>query len=226
MSVTKREQLKARRLQKTEEYLNKIGVMIPIIKEAKMVKTTDIIKNEDFIKKIDVFVLENIEKNTESKELKSKLKGKGSRKSLLNKFIKERLEPTIVNLPEIVWGELLTTIMVDNLEGDESEWIDFEFPLFQACSQIYDSEIEWLKEDITNIGIADVKDEIADFVDYVCMMVSINLFQFARKLDEQSRYQIMGNIGSLDDIRSAVELTFIGEIFSYNKNMEWFNNIA
>lgn len=221
-----REQLRAKRLEKTQQYLDSIGVMMPIIKEAKRVKTTDIVKDEDFIKKIDIFIFDYLEQNTDDKDSKKKLTKKGTRKALLNNFIKERLEPTIANLPEIVWSALIQAIMVDTIDGEEDEWLDFEFPLFQSCMKIYNDEIAWLRNELSNVGMFDLKDDIADFIDYVCMIISVNLFKFSRKLDEQSRYQMMGNIGSLEDIRSAVELVFIGEIFSCDKNLEWFDKIV
>ena len=218
-----REELKAKRLEKTKAYLDSIGVIMPILEDAKKVKTADIIKNEDFIKKIDIFIFDYLESTTEDKNAKKKVSKKTSRKTLLNKFIKERLEPAVRNLPELVWESLISTIMVDSIDGVEGEWLDFEFPLFQSFMYIYNDGIAWLRNELRNIGMFDLKEDMADYIDYVCMLISINLFKFSRKLDEESRYQMMGNIGSLEDIRAAVELAFIGEIFSADKNIEWFN---
>lgn len=224
--LVKREQLKAKRLEKTQAYLESIGVMIPIIEDARQVKTADIIKNEDFIKKIDVFVLDYLGNNTDDKVAQKKLAKKSSRKVILNKFIKERLEPIIKELPKLVWDSLLSAIMVDSIPDVDGEWLDFELPLFQSCMDTYNDGIAWLRNELSQIGMLDLKDDIADYIDYVCMLISINLFRFSRKLDEQSRYQMMGNIGSLEDIRAAVELVFIGEIFSCDKNIQWFNIIV
>ena len=220
-----KEELQAERLEKTKNYLESIGVMMPILKDARAVGTVDIVKNKDFIKFIDVFLMDHLAEATENKDLAKMISKKGTRKTLVTNFIKERLEPTINEMPNIVWDLLMTTIMVDSLPDEEGEWLDFEYTLDIACIKKYQDDLEWFNEEFGNVGTMDVICEIADYIDYVSMIVSINLFRFSRQVDEQSRYQMMGNIGGLEDIRRAVQKILLGEVFGDTKNIPWINKV-
>lgn len=219
------EEIKAMRLEKTKNYLESIGVMMPILKDARAVSTTDIIKNKDFIRKIDVFLLDHLAELTEDKKFAKLISKKGTRKLILNRFLHDRLEVTINKLPDTVWDLLLTTIMVDSIDDTSGEWLDFEYTLDVACIKKYYEEIKWMDKDFGNVGVSDIYCDIADYIDYVTMVVSINIFKFSREVDEQSRYQMMGNIGGLDDIRVSVQNIFLGEVFGDSENKKWINEI-
>lgn len=218
-----KEEIKNQRLEKTKTFLDSIGVMMPILKDARPVEAIDIIKNKNLISLLDSFLLEHISETIDDKKISKMIQRKGTRKIILNKFVSERLSEIINELPHKVWDLLMTTIMVDTLEDSEEEWLDFEFPITKICDD-YEKEIEWVHSDENMF--ASIQNEIAEYIDYVSMIVSMNVFRFSREIDELSRYQILGNIGSIEDVRSAVNLVFNNELFSDKINLEWITNIA
>ena len=220
-----REELKSIRLEKTKNYLESIGVIMPVLSEAKAVATVDIIKNKDFTKMIDVFVIDRLVELSQNDNFAKLMSKKTHRKTVLDRFIKERLEPAISQLSDVVWDILISSIMVDSIDDESGEWLDFELPAATVSEQIYKEQTSWVKDNLKNIGVLDLKLNITDYIDYVSMKISINLFRFTRQVDEQSKYQLMGNIGSIDDIRNTVETTFIGEVFGDIKNKEWVDKI-
>lgn len=144
------------------------------------------------------------------------------RKILEKKLIKERIEPLDTIATNSVWAILKSSLFVDSIDNDDNEWLDIKYPLASMCMDA--TCTERITGNILESAIIDRKS--VEHIDNIACNVALRLFKFTRQLDDQSKYQILGNIGSIEDMRKAAEVVFENELYSKTVLMDWLFDIV
>lgn len=212
-----------KRRQRTQEFLNELGVKMPIVKFSTPTKEADLINNKNFISVASEIIFDKVMDSAmnEPKLHTAVFKNSFKRKFLCKTWAKTKLPMITNSIYAEVINTLQDTIIVDSLEGEEKEWLDVDYPLYMVCDSKYFQSNFWefRDQELKSIEVA-----AQDFIDYTSLLVCKYIFSFTRDLDDSSKEQILGNIGGLDDIRNAVKITFLGKLLSYSSVLAWYDS--
>lgn len=213
----------ATRREKVDSFLSMMNTAFPLIKKSQRVDEVNLNSNAKFIKATSALMSDFIKKtefNLNKRNQKANielLKCSNKKKFLIDGWIRNQLFINVNNVYSSVIHILQDSIIVDFLDEDE-KWLDIDYPLYMKSKERYDVDEQLLEHRIKCVYASS-----EDFVDYVTLLVSKYIFLFTRKLDENSKTQILGNIGGLEDIRRSVEYVFIGEILNRKQFTSWYN---
>ena len=135
-----------RRRQRTQEFLDELGVKMPIIKFSTPTKEADLIHNKNFIKIITELLFDKIDEELKDDEIISlremKLHTTVFKHSYKKKFVysewtKTKL-PSVINsiYPEVI-NTLQDTLIVDFIDEEGDRWLDIDYPLYYTCLEKY-----------------------------------------------------------------------------------------
>lgn len=210
--------------EKVNEFLTLMNTAFPIIKNCSCVNEVDLTSNNKFLKKIKYLMLDvlsdenlnikylDLNKNIQSSSFKKKF--------VIDQWISWQLPIELRRVYPAIIDILQDSIIIDFIDEYDDKWLDIGFPLYSICDDKYSDNYIFNKyslqlEELSNIA--------CDFVDYISLLVGKYIFVFTRNLDDNSKTQILGNIGGLDDIRRAAKIVFVGELTSTIRFYTWYN---
>lgn len=129
--------------------------------------------------------------------------------NVLSKIMKD----TIPSAQHIV----LSSMIVDSMSDCDYNWLDFYQSLTSTAVVFCEDETINIKEDQRELIMA----ACSDYVDYSSAMLSMFVFKLFRQLDSESKEQLIGNIGSMYEMRDSIEYVLVMELLSKGINTRW-----
>lgn len=204
-----------------QSYLKK--KILPVIKK----EITKDIKSDDFFKKpycegFKKSLSFNIRSKKDTEQFKLDLINAISilfdnSDHFLQKYRVQYLSPILVNTMDVAKDIVFSSMMIDTMVDQESSWLDFETSISLTARE--ECEEEGLPIKVQDY---DVLLELSnDYVDYTTSILTMFIFKLFRRLDENSKEQLIGNLGSMYEIREVAEYVFISRLLSRQGNLKW-----
>ena len=213
--------------QRTQSFLDELGVKMPIIKFSTQVPEANLLKNKAFIKIATEVLFNKIDEELRQSEVVSvremKLhlavfKHAYKKKFMYDEWVKTKLSAVINSIYPKIINTLQDIVIVDCIDDDGSKWLDIDYPLYYSCLDEHFPNVHKFSDE----ELEPIEKAANDFIDYTALLVCKYIYKFVKDLDDTSKEQIMGNIGGLDDIRSAARVTLEGNLLSIEKQTEWY----
>lgn len=139
---------------------------------------------------------------------------------ITEQFMANYIGKTTDKLLGIAWEVIVGSMIVDSMQDVEERWLDIGVSISQTAIDKYLDRDNTLM--IKNQKVLEKLDSItADYVDYLTMMLGLNILKFVRHVDEESKSQILGNIGDITEFRDVAKTVFINEILSEEIIKDW-----
>lgn len=136
---------------------------------------------------------------------------------ITEKFLQRYFADKIDTAPKIAWEVILGSMIVDTMQDTENKWLDVWNSIsYMAKSKYQDTEIIVPGNKLDKI--MDISD---DYINYVTMLLGINLLNFTKKLDDESKTQILGNIGDIIEFKTVANTVFLMELLSTSNIDAW-----
>lgn len=136
---------------------------------------------------------------------------------LIKEYNTDVLLKTMKAVTPIAQKILLSSMVVDSMSDCDYNWLDFSMSLQTTGLAVCESEI--LLVGIDNVN--HIVDVAADYIDHEAVMLSLFIFKLFRQLDDTSKEQLIGNLGSMYETRDAIEYAFSRELLSKKVNTKW-----
>lgn len=136
---------------------------------------------------------------------------------LIKRYNLDVLSKTMMEATQLAQRILLSSMIVDSMSDCDYNWLDFSLSMASATITICEGDILSIGRDNINYML----EVSSDYIDHQTVMLSLFIFKLFRQLDEQSKDQLMGNLGSMYEIRDSVEYAFSREILSKPLNTRW-----
>lgn len=137
---------------------------------------------------------------------------------ITERFVNKYIPTTITSTPSIAWDIIMGCMIVDTMQDMDAKWLDIGTSIPNMADLKYEDH-----RIIISIEkkISDILDIADDHINYVTMLLGINLFNFCKKLDDESKTQIYGNIGDLVEFKRLATTVLLMELLSSDSIDYW-----
>lgn len=134
----------------------------------------------------------------------------------IESYIKNVNNAVIAKMPEVIENALS---VYKDFAYTES-YIDFSMSLEMSAKSIYE-DCQLLN--INSSVYEKIDSYTEEYINYTSAVALLHIYRFIGKLNEFSKQQIIGNMGTMEDFRDAVKVVFHSELLSVKNSSEWLN---